>query len=42
VAGVGSACLTVGLLTALYAAGASLYGVRGGNGVIVVQTRRIP
>jgi cytochrome c-type biogenesis protein CcmF len=26
VAGVGSACLTVGLLTALYAAGASIYG----------------
>jgi cytochrome c-type biogenesis protein CcmF len=30
-AGVGSACLFVGLLTALYAAGASLYGARSGR-----------
>jgi hypothetical protein len=28
---VGSACLAVGLLTALYAVGASLYGARGGG-----------
>jgi cytochrome c-type biogenesis protein CcmF len=31
VAGVGSACLTIGLFTALYAAGASLFGARRGR-----------
>jgi cytochrome c-type biogenesis protein CcmF len=40
VAGLGSACLLVGLLTALYAAGASLYGVRAGNRAAVVSGRR--
>jgi cytochrome c-type biogenesis protein CcmF len=39
-AGVGSACLFVALLTALYAAGASLYGVRSGRGEFVVSGRR--
>src|ERR671923_341869 len=40
VAGVGSACLVVGLLTALYAAGASLYGVRSGRREWVASGRR--
>jgi cytochrome c-type biogenesis protein CcmF len=40
VAGVGSACLVVGLLTALYAAGASLYGVRSGRREWVTSGRR--
>jgi cytochrome c-type biogenesis protein CcmF len=39
-AGVGSACLAVGLFTALYAAGASLYGVRGGGPAWVTSGRR--
>ena len=39
-AGVGSACLVVGLLTALYAAGASLYGVRSGRREWVTSGRR--
>jgi len=39
-AGVGSACLLVGLLTAVYAAGASLYGARTGNRAAVVSGRR--
>ena len=39
-AGVGSACLVVGLLTALYAAGASLYGVRSGRREWVASGRR--
>ena len=39
-AGVGSACLTIGLLTALYAAGASLYGARGGGRRWVDSGRR--
>ena len=38
--GVGSACLFAGLLTALYAAGASLYGVRSGRRQFVVSGRR--
>jgi cytochrome c-type biogenesis protein CcmF len=40
VAGVGSACLTVGLLTALYAAGASVYGAVTGRGQWVTSGRR--
>jgi cytochrome c-type biogenesis protein CcmF len=40
VAGVGSACLVIGLLTAIYAAGASLYGVRSGRGAWVASGRR--
>jgi cytochrome c-type biogenesis protein CcmF len=40
VAGVGSACLTVGLLTALFAAGASLYGARAGRREWVDSGRR--
>jgi cytochrome c-type biogenesis protein CcmF len=40
VAGVGSACLTVGLLTALYAAGASIYGVVRGRREWVSSGRR--
>jgi cytochrome c-type biogenesis protein CcmF len=40
VAGVGSACLTIGLLTALYAAGASLYGARTGRREWVASGRR--
>ena len=39
-AGVGSACLAVGLFTALYAAGASLYGARGGRREWVSSGRR--
>jgi cytochrome c-type biogenesis protein CcmF len=39
-AGVGSACLVVGLLTALYASGASLYGARAGRPEFVVSGRR--
>src|ERR687895_1159503 len=39
-AGVGSACLTVGLLTALYAAGASIAGARSGRRELVVSGRR--
>jgi cytochrome c-type biogenesis protein CcmF len=39
-AGVGSACLVVGLLTALYAVGASLYGARAGRPEFVVSGRR--
>jgi cytochrome c-type biogenesis protein CcmF len=39
-AGVGSACLAVGLATALYAVGASLYGARGGGPRWVVSGRR--
>ena len=37
---VGSACLFAGLLTALYAAGASIYGVRSGRRQFVVSGRR--
>src|SRR5437764_410445 len=37
---VGSACLVVGLLTAVYAVGASLYGARGGGERWVVSARR--
>jgi cytochrome c-type biogenesis protein CcmF len=40
VAGVGSACLTIGLLTALYAAGASIYGAVGGRREWVDSGRR--
>jgi cytochrome c-type biogenesis protein CcmF len=40
VAGVGSACLTIGLLTALYAAGASIYGARTGRREWVTSGRR--
>jgi cytochrome c-type biogenesis protein CcmF len=40
VAGVGSACLVIGLLTALYAAGASLYGARSGRLEWVTSGRR--
>jgi cytochrome c-type biogenesis protein CcmF len=40
VAGVGSACLTVGLLTALYAAGASVYGAVSGRRGWVTSGRR--
>jgi cytochrome c-type biogenesis protein CcmF len=40
VAGVGSACLFIGLLTALYAAGASLYGARSGRREWVASGRR--
>ena len=36
---VGSACLAVGLLTALYAVGAALYGARGGGRRWVVSAR---
>ena len=39
-AGVGSACLAVGLFTALYAAGASLYSARGGGSQWGVSGRR--
>src|SRR5918998_779480 len=39
-AGVGSAFLTVGLLTALYAAGASVYGAVSGRRSFVVSGRR--
>ncbi len=38
-AGVGSACLAVGLLTALYAIGAALYGANGGGPRFVVSAR---
>jgi cytochrome c-type biogenesis protein CcmF len=38
-AGVGSACLAVGLLTAVYAVAASLYGARGGGQRWVVSAR---
>jgi cytochrome c-type biogenesis protein CcmF len=40
VAGVGSACLTVALLTALYAAGASVYGAVAGRSQWVTSGRR--
>jgi cytochrome c-type biogenesis protein CcmF len=40
VSGLGSASLVIGLMTALYAAGASLYGVRSGRGEFVVSGRR--
>jgi cytochrome c-type biogenesis protein CcmF len=40
VAGVGSACLTIGLLTALYAAGASIYGALSGRREWVSSGRR--
>jgi cytochrome c-type biogenesis protein CcmF len=40
VAGVGSACLTVALLTALYAAGASVYGAVSGRPQWVTSGRR--
>jgi cytochrome c-type biogenesis protein CcmF len=40
VAGVGSACLTVALLTALYAAAASVYGARTGRREWVTSGRR--
>jgi cytochrome c-type biogenesis protein CcmF len=40
VAGVGSACLTIGLFTALYAAGASLYGARTERRQWVTSGRR--
>ena len=39
-AGVGSACLAVALLTALYAVGASLYGARAGRREWVTSGRR--
>ena len=39
-AGVGSACLTIGLLTALYAAGASVYGAVSGRRQWVTSGRR--
>ena len=39
-AGVGSACLTVGLLTALYAAGASIYGGVAGRREWATSGRR--
>ena len=39
-AGVGSACLTIGLFTAIYAAGASLAGALGGRREWVVSGRR--
>ena len=39
-AGLGSACLLVGLLTALYAAGVSVYGARTGNRGAVASGRR--
>ena len=39
-AGVGSACLVVALLTAAYAVGASLYGVRAGRREWVTSGRR--
>ncbi|HYZ30020.1 MAG TPA: heme lyase CcmF/NrfE family subunit [Thermoleophilaceae bacterium] len=38
-ADVGSACLAVGLLTALYAVGAAIYGARGGGQRWVVSAR---
>src|SRR5256714_8187633 len=37
---VGYACLVVGLMTALYAAGAALYGARGGGPRWVISARR--
>jgi cytochrome c-type biogenesis protein CcmF len=40
VAGVGSACLLVGLLTAVYAAAVSIYGARSGNRAAVASGRR--
>ena len=40
VAGVGSACLAVALLTALYAVGASVYGARSGRREWVTSGRR--
>src|SRR4051794_4266082 len=40
VAGLGSACLFAGLLTAVYAAAASLYGARTGNNAFAVSGRR--
>jgi cytochrome c-type biogenesis protein CcmF len=40
VAGVGSACLVVALMGAVYAAGASLYGVRAGRVEFVASGRR--
>ena len=39
-AGVGSACLAIGLLTALYAAGASIYGAHSGRREWVTSGRR--
>src|ERR671925_1279547 len=39
-AGVGSACLVAALVAALYAAGASLYGVRAGRAEFVASGRR--
>jgi cytochrome c-type biogenesis protein CcmF len=39
-AGVGAACLAAGLVTALYAAGAALYGARGGGPRWVASARR--
>jgi cytochrome c-type biogenesis protein CcmF len=40
VAGVGSACLLIGLLTAVYAAAISVYGARSGNRGAIVSGRR--
>jgi cytochrome c-type biogenesis protein CcmF len=40
VAGVGSACLTIGLITALYAAGASVFGAVSGRRQWVTSGRR--
>jgi cytochrome c-type biogenesis protein CcmF len=40
VAGVGSACLAVGLLTAVYAAAASVYGARSGRREWITSGRR--
>ena len=39
-AGIGSACLTVALLTALYAAGAAIHGARTGRRELVTSARR--
>ena len=39
-AGVGSACLAVALLTALYAVAASIYGARSGRREWVTSGRR--
>ena len=39
-AAVGRACLAVGLLTALYAVGAALYGARSGERRWVTSARR--
>ena len=38
-AAVGSACLAIGLLTAIYAIGAAIYGARGGGSRWVISAR---